>query len=302
MPGRRLSDVRPGDRAEYMAIYILSSFAQVVPVPRQEDYGLDFFCALTREENHSLFVEDVFGVQAKKHTKGKKIEIIYGGKDKKKIWKKHEIKWLLFGPYFPLLIALVDIDNNILSLYSTANMWKARWMAGHPYQVKLIPQTTSRQQNLSITNQSPTKLPKGNAGDCKVWEIPLGPPIATLPVKYCNDTNKVKDIYSALKCWLELDQQNVVHQKLGVPACNRFMSWMPNQIPDKSKVESGLFGHPRKGMNVNGILNIISPMIQALAYNYKLQNNKKDLKSLKGILGLLEQKGLLMDEVKKWLV
>ena len=270
MPGRRYSDFRPGDRAEYMAIYILSSFAQVVPVPRQEDYGLDFFCALTREENHSLFVEDVFGVQAKKHTKGKKIEIVYGGKDKKNIWKKHEIKWLLFGPYFPLLIALVDIDNNILSLYSTANMWKARWMAGHPYQVKLIPQTTSK-QNLSITTQPPKKLPKGDAGDRKIWKIPLGPPIVILPIADCNDKNISKTIYSVLKYWLVLDQQNVFHQKMGIPACTRFMSWKPNYIPDTSKTEYQMFGNATIGMNVNGILNKISPMIQSLAYNYILQ-------------------------------
>ena len=68
------------------------------------------------------------------------------------------------------------------------------------------------------------------------------------------------------------------------------MNWTTNCIPDTSKTEHKIFGNATRGMNVNKILNKISPMIQALAFNYKSQNNIKDLKSLDGIRRLLGQK------------
>ena len=61
--GRRFAAFHEGDRSEYLATFVLSSFAAVSPVPRQEYYGLDLICSLTRrEEDGSLYVEQGFGV------------------------------------------------------------------------------------------------------------------------------------------------------------------------------------------------------------------------------------------------
>jgi len=68
MPGAQPRGIHEGTRAEYLTVLALSAYAQVVPVPRQEDYGTDFFAALTRRDARSLFVEDVFGVQVKNNT------------------------------------------------------------------------------------------------------------------------------------------------------------------------------------------------------------------------------------------
>lgn len=65
MVGRRSSGLHEGDRSEYLATFMLSSVAAVTPIPRQEDYGLDLICSLTRREANSLFVEQGFGVQVK---------------------------------------------------------------------------------------------------------------------------------------------------------------------------------------------------------------------------------------------
>jgi len=69
MSGRRPRSFREGDRAEYLVKYLLLTFAQVVLVPRQEDYGVDLLCALTTRDSKSLFVEDIFGIQVKKCAK-----------------------------------------------------------------------------------------------------------------------------------------------------------------------------------------------------------------------------------------
>ena len=47
MGGKRLGSFREGDRSECLAMFGLSRFAFVYPVPRQEDFGVvDFLCVL----------------------------------------------------------------------------------------------------------------------------------------------------------------------------------------------------------------------------------------------------------------
>jgi len=196
MSGRRPRGFRDGDRAEYLVKYVLSTFAQVVSVPRQEDYGVDLLCALTRRDSKSLFVEDTFGVQVKKRAKNG-IDITYGGHNKQGEWKKYEIEWLLFGPSHPLLIGLVDMRQCRVDLYSTSNMWHVRWMAGCPFKVNLLP-------DVQLVDPKPTldpstKSAQGNRGDCKSWDVPLGPPIISLSAAEYLDDTTINQIHSTFR-------------------------------------------------------------------------------------------------------
>ena len=51
---------RQGDRSEYLALYMLSALGLAVPVPRQEDVGIDFHCntseSITRDEIERIAV------------------------------------------------------------------------------------------------------------------------------------------------------------------------------------------------------------------------------------------------------
>ncbi len=288
MSGLRPRGFHEGDRAEYLAKYVLSTFAQVVPVPRQEDYGVDLLCALTRRDSKSLFVEDTFGVQIKTRAKDG-IDITYGGHNKKGEWKDYEIRWLLFGPSHPLLIGLVDMRQCRVDLYSTSNMWHVRWMAGCPFKVNLLP-------DVQLVDPKPTldpstKSAQGNRGDCKSWDVPLGPPIISLSAAEYLDDTTINRIYSTFKTWLSLDRRNVTHQKLNIPFREGFKSWSLNEEPKQQEHEEGMFGNPGQGMNVAEILKTISPMICALEYNFGLQNNKSKV-CLNGIIDLLEKHNL----------
>jgi len=65
MSGRRVFNWREGDRSEYVANFLLSAIGLVTPVPRQEDIGIDFHCALADQENGVLTFDYPFIVQAK---------------------------------------------------------------------------------------------------------------------------------------------------------------------------------------------------------------------------------------------
>lgn len=291
MSGRRPRGFHGGDRAEYLAKYVLSTFAQVVPVPRQEDYGVDLLCALTTRDSKSLFVEDTFGVQVKKRAKNG-IDITYGGHNKKGEWKKYEIEWLLFGPSHPLLIGLVDIRQCRVDLYSTSNMWYVRWMAGYPFKVKLRSGMSGDQLVDPKAALDPSaESAQGDHGDCKIWDVPLGPPIISLSAADYLDDTTINQIYSTFKTWLSLDRRNVTYQKLDIPFRERFKSWSLNKEPQQQEHEARMFGNPGQGMNVADILRTISPMICALEYNFELQQNK-DKVYLNGILDLLEKYNL----------
>ncbi len=51
MPGGRLRSFRLGDRTELMAEFALNTIAFTTRVPRQEDIGHDFVCALAELRN-----------------------------------------------------------------------------------------------------------------------------------------------------------------------------------------------------------------------------------------------------------
>ena len=60
MPGALGYAWHEGNRGEYLAQYFLTALGVSAPVIRQEDIGVDFYCALAREENRKLHVPFTF--------------------------------------------------------------------------------------------------------------------------------------------------------------------------------------------------------------------------------------------------
>ncbi len=49
-PGSLTFNFHEGSRSEYLAQYVFSSFGTAIPVPHQEDTGLDIYCTLLERE------------------------------------------------------------------------------------------------------------------------------------------------------------------------------------------------------------------------------------------------------------
>ena len=65
MSGALQPDFRQGNRSEYLAQYLLSYIGTSILVPRQEDVGIDFNCAISVNNGHIEEIKEQFHVQIK---------------------------------------------------------------------------------------------------------------------------------------------------------------------------------------------------------------------------------------------
>lgn len=212
-----LHSFRQGNRAEYLAHYILSSVALSVPVPRPEDgAGVDFHCSLLRKEGKSLFPYLPFNIQIK--SVSDKV-ISYGGMTDGDNWREHELS-LLCQTDTPFLIGMVDIKKQSLDIFSTISRYFVAYGFNNkpmPRQVDLIPYTPDYPNHLGdgvIEDLEPVKdkphIPN------KLWKLPLGGPIVSIPADSVETGDNVEAFKKLLEPYLRIDQQNAVHYRAGV--------------------------------------------------------------------------------------
>ena len=242
MIGRRPRNPKIGDRAEYLGTFLLSWIAQAIPVPRQEDYGIDFRGALLWEDGQSLRVGRRFAVQFKSNKRalfqavGRPIR-----RGKVKEWDQARVRCLLGrSPYVvdptPLFLGHVDVKRGRLSLYSTAPMWNARWQ-GFPTEVLLdAQQWPPAPSGLDPGRQPFDVVPVGNAypkghptppSALGRVVVPIGPPVVQLDVGNAGEPSAgvLRDkIVRCLDEWIQVDALNVgrqVHAPSEAPAAPR---------------------------------------------------------------------------------
>jgi hypothetical protein len=297
MSGRRSHAFHEGDRSEYLLTFFLSSIATVTPVPRQEDYGLDFICALTRKEGPSLYVEKEFAVQAKSVSEK---YVVYGGLSSKGEWKKWEVEWL-FRQTHPLFIASIDRNKWKVKLFATARMWYIRYRFGLPFKIRFLlkesPTTRTAERFLNnIVEKSTSEM-----GDRKCWTIPLGKPIVEIDVQRLEDPDFRKEICGCIDKWIDLERKNIQNRLLGVPTSFEFNKWDTNIIPmgclltmqSKDNVKCYPFYNPTPGWHIEQALAAMTAPALSLALNSASQGKSEELESVKPLLEFLTKRAFL---------
>jgi hypothetical protein len=292
MPGSIWFPFRQGNRSEYLALYILSSLGIAVYVPRTEDIGADFYCSLAKRDGNRMTFHLPFIVQVKSSSIEK---IPFGGPDEHGRWRKEEIEWL-FTQELPLLVGIADKGSSKLDLYSTSNMWAARYAGGHFGEIVLLPGTQGDLHGAlmpAYTNM--VDWPQG-IGDGRKCDLPLGPPILSISIDDVENETRMEEYREILASPLRMEQDNIAYRHLQVHfyrCLHRFSTNKP--------VEGEIFycvGNPVPGTNTAEQLESIKPIIATLALNYKIQNQKENLMRLKPIVQLLPQDEL-MNMVKR---
>lgn len=279
MPGSLWSPFREGNRSEYLAQYFLSALGVSVSVPRPEDIGIDFYCALAQEVDQRLTFHSPFAVQVGSY--GTK-EFSYGGYTDKGIWRKEQIDWL-FSQELPLFVSTVDKDTLAFRLYSTSPIWLIRYRFGEVSEVHLVPDAVH-----DILKESRKEIPEynGKGGDGALYRIPLGPPIVDLRIDQLK-TDLVGKARLALSKAASVEMANLTYRRLSV----HFSQWMldisPNDDSAIIKVGQSYAWNPEPGRNTSEQLNAILPIIVALGHNFKSQNRLEELARLRGIFSLI---------------
>jgi hypothetical protein len=63
MVGSLATNLHEGSRSEYLAQFVFSSFGTAIPVPHQEDSGLDIYCTLLERDGQRAWPRAYYSVQ-----------------------------------------------------------------------------------------------------------------------------------------------------------------------------------------------------------------------------------------------
>lgn len=280
MPGQQLRSTNEGAENERLADLLLSKICAPTKVPREQDYGLDFYCTITQPEGHVVRTSPYsFGLQVKPRSTTNVIS--YGGYGKAtdtSTWKAYEIEWL-FTQSLPFLIGLVSQDT--LDLYLTSGMWQARWEGGRPFRVDL---TADAPNPVTQAGLVPVGMPVADApGDGKRWTIPMGPPIVSWSVAEAASETHLATVRQVLARALDVEKTNVMTHVQGVPYREWILNWSPNWLPAPTETHLGTmwFGNSGEGMNLERCARALGISLPALALNLQAQGKMQELARLR---------------------
>jgi hypothetical protein len=196
MPGGRARSFRLGDRSELLVEHLLAGVAFTTRVPRQEDIGIDFLCALITgsEGGELLKAGPFFAVQAKRSAG----ELVYE--------KPHELEWIA-NQENPLLLCVADGAAAAMDVYSTWNLlcgvlggWKGQ---RKPNRITLRPGKSGEWPGV-------TDKPDGSQ------EILLGKPIVRIAHDDIVNETSTKEIAEVIGAWVAIDRTNIVNRHAGM--------------------------------------------------------------------------------------
>lgn len=286
MPGMRLFNYRQGDRTEYLAQYLLSALGIAVPVPRQEDVGIDFHCSLARMDTESrLTFFAPFNVQIKS---AGPTSVTYGGLKSNGDWKGHEIEWLLCQTV-PFFIALVDKSSQKLDMFCTSTRWFAKYHRLKPAAICFEFYSRSEDDELGNGHKTPLR----NAVDLNlpsnvepaVWTFPVGQPVLSLSIAETEDRSTIDAKIQCLATFVAAEAQNVVLGETG-QAHFRWPLFIRTNQPLR---EQGIWiAWPTTvGDATRAHLRMITPVIAALMKTFEAESNWDSLRALGSVVPLL---------------
>lgn len=283
MPGFRPRNTHVGDRAEYLGTFLLSWVAQALPVPRQEDYGIDFQGGLLREVGTRINIGRRFSVQFKSNA-GDIFKPVGGVETRrgKSRWRQDDVKWLLGRSPFPvdptpLFFAHVDVRSASLALYSPAPMWNARWL-GYPTEVQFdasrwppigeLDFGRSPFELKALADCYPKGFPSPAPGLKKRVVVPIGGPVVRISAKDAAepdaDARRLAVVHT-LDEWIRLDTLNRLAAILEVPVCFWHAGWRANEPPNPGHQAWSSYAHPdaAAGLPAANIESSLRPFVEA---------------------------------------
>jgi hypothetical protein len=287
---------RIGAQYESTVNALLTPFASLVSVPRNEDFGIDFYCH-TREPTgtHTETVTHLAALQVKGGDAG----LTYGGLDANGDWRKHELAWLM-SLSVPLYLVRVQHDRRAVEIFSLGPVWH-RFVAQSVYPFELICVTRPLSTDTDWQLAAPTHSPGPERGDHRRWTLDLGPPILRVSVDDSSDVASCQRSASLLQTWIANDRQNMMRFLQGVPVVTCFTSWQTNSV-DGLRRSISQHWSATPGQNITQLCQTAEPMLVNLGIHLQWQNDPaayaliptlqwlKDRQQLGGIgQGLLER-------------
>ncbi|HXF89691.1 MAG TPA: hypothetical protein VNK48_15170 [Xanthobacteraceae bacterium] len=212
--GSLAANIHEGFRSEYLAQFVFSAFGTAIPVPHQEDTGLDLYCTLLERVGQRAWPRAYYSVQVKSTMEP---WIIDG---------PESVRWLIEHP-LPIFLCVVNKQDATIRVYHTTPRFAA-WAWG----------THKTRLQLDLGNENRAQTVDWRTGDSFI----LGAPILKFTVQQILGDDFRKLAADVLQFWIDNDVENLFRIKSGIPA---FL--IPNDYETNTKnitswtIQSGRF-------------------------------------------------------------
>jgi len=293
MPGRRADFDISGGQNETAAKDLIGRLSAPIQVPREGDFGIDFFCQLFKTGGaKSTDVNDLFALQVK----GLDEKLRYGGvRDDQ--WRSYEIEWLRTLTV-PMFLARVDRDSPRIDLYCLGGIWRVLWENDQPFEIVC---ETSRATADHYAGLAPSKSSAGVAhGDQQTWDVKLGPPFLSFDHRQLGQPGFVANARELLRTYIALERHNLIRFQLKVPIHASVHGWHTNSFGQGFASWTEMRWSAVPGENIRELAEAVAPPLISLGVHLQWQDNR-DAYKLIDILDWLDKTGSL-DELGRGLL
>jgi hypothetical protein len=179
-----------GSRSEYLAQFVFSSFGTAIPVPHQEDTGIDLYCTLVEPVGKQAWPRAYYSVQVKSTMDAWVFDSL------------ESVRWIIEHP-LPIFLCVVQKSEARILVYHTTPRFAAWILPIHKKHLSLIPGTAAKGETV-----------KGGwtEGD----SFNLTAPILDFSIQDVLKPDFRKQVENVLKFWIDYDVDNLFRIKSGI--------------------------------------------------------------------------------------
>jgi hypothetical protein len=188
MAGSIAANLHEGSRSEYLAQFVFSSFGTAIPVPHQEDSGLDIYCTLLERIGQRAWPRAYYSVQVKSTMES----WVFGSPE--------SVRWIVEHP-LPIFLCVVQKPEARILVYHTTPRFAAWALPIHKNRLELIPGTETRADTVEWIGGDTFKLRA---------------PILNFTIQDVLNPDFRTRVAGVLKFWIEYDVENLFRIKSGI--------------------------------------------------------------------------------------
>lgn len=188
MVGSIAANLHEGSRSEYLAQFVFSSFGTAIPVPHQEDSGLDMYCTLLERDGKRAWPRAYYSVQVKSTMES----WLFDGSE--------SVRWIIEHP-LPIFLCIVQKSEARILVYHTTPRFAVWALPTHPNRLELIPGAGTKANTVEWVTGETFKLEA---------------PILNFTIQEVLDHDFRAHVAEVLKFWIDYDVENLFRIKSGI--------------------------------------------------------------------------------------
>jgi hypothetical protein len=191
MLGSIAANFHEGSRSEYLAQFVFSSFGTAVPVPHQEDSGIDIHCTLLERIGQRAWPRWYYSVQVKSTMAPWVFD------------SPESVRWIIEYP-LPVFLCVVQKTEARILVYHTTPRFAVWALPTQPMRLELIPGTETKAHTVAWVT-----------GDT----FRLEAPILNFTIQEALTAEFRSKIVDVLKFWISFDMDNLFRIRSGIHHC-----------------------------------------------------------------------------------